>query len=270
MCLFCLFLLCPLPRLDYFLRMSAETDINWTAELDRENTRAVWAHTVPFLAWLLMMSLLGDPSGIRYAVQTLGGLVLLLVFRPWRWYERPKMKSILPALAVGSLVFILWIGFESEIFKRFFPKISEFYERYFVQLTRFGKLREPLELGSNGLYHYDPRATGWPLFWIHMLGTTVVISAIEEFMFRGFLYRWMQGSPFFKKGLGVMNVKMCVLVSVIFALEHNEWLMGFLCGLLYTALMVRTRDIWAAVWAHALTNGLLGWYAVYTGAYWFW
>jgi membrane protease YdiL (CAAX protease family) len=46
--------------------------------------------------------------------------------------------------------------------------------------------------------------------------------------------------------------------------------MGFLCGLLFTWLMVKTRDIWAAILAHAVTNGLLGWYAVQTGAYWFW
>jgi hypothetical protein len=226
-----------------------------------------------------MMSVLGDPSGMRYLWQTVGGLILLFLFRPWQWYERPKLKSLPLAFAVGVLVFVFWVGLESEFFKSAFPKISEFYQRYFVELTKlisfkdgihFGALREPLELGENGLHHYDPRTTGWPLFWVHMLGTTVVIGAIEEFMFRGFLYRWMQGSPFFKKDIGVMDVKMCILVAVIFALEHNEWLMGFLCGLLYTWLMVKTRDIWAAIWAHALTNGLLGWYAVHTGAYWFW
>jgi len=167
-------------------------------------------------------------------------------------------------------VFVFWVGLESEFFKSACPQISEFYERWFVDMLRFGKLREPIELGESGLHHYDPRATGWTLFWIHMLGTTLVIGAIEEFMFRGFLYRWMQGSPFFKKDIGVLNNGMCILVAVLFALEHREWFMGFLCGLLYTWLMVRTRDIWAAVWAHALTNGLLGWYAVHTGAYWFW
>lgn len=250
--------------------MNTKTKPEWTPELDKENSKAVWAHTVPFLAWLLMMSLLGDPSGTRYAIQTVGGLFFLVLFRPWRWYTRPKLKTIPLALAVGLLVFVFWVGLESEFFKSACPGISEFYERYFVGLTRIGKLREPLEMGENGLHHYDPRTTGWLLFWIHMVGTTLVIGAIEEFMFRGFLYRWMQGSPFFGKEIGVLDNKMCILVAVIFALEHNEWLMGFLCGLLYTWLMVKTRDIWAAVWAHAFTNGLLGWYAVHTGAYWFW
>ena len=73
-----------------------------------------------------------------------------------------------------------------------------------------------------------------------------------------------------KKDIGVMDTKMCILVAVLFALEHNEWLMGFLCGLMFTWLMVKTRDIWVAILAHAFTNGLLGWYAVHTGAYWFW
>lgn len=257
----------------------SESKIEWTPELDKENSAAVWAHTIPFLAWLLMMSLLGDPSGMRYLWQTVGGIILLLIFRPWRWYERPKLKSLPLALAVGLLVFVFWVGLESEFFKSALPGVSTFYEKYFVGLTnlisfedgiQFGALREPLELGENGLHHYDPRTTGWPLFWVHMLGTTLVIGAIEEFMFRGFLYRWMQGSPFFKKDLGVMNPGMCILVAIVFAVEHNEWLMGFLCGLMYTWLMVRTRDIWAPIWAHALTNGLLGWYAVATGSYHFW
>ena len=173
-------------------------------------------------------------------------------------------------MGVGVLVFVLWVGFESAFFKGLMPGVSAFYERYCVDLVHFGTLREPLELGENGLHHYDPLTTGWPLFWVHMLGTTLVIGAIEEFMFRGFFYRWMQGSPFFKKDLGHMDTKMCIFAAVIFALEHNEWLMGFLCGLLYTWLIVKTKDIWAGIWAHALTNGLLGWYAVHTGSYWFW
>ena len=250
--------------------MAVKPNTDWTPELDKENDKAVWVHVIPYLAWLLMMSLLGDPSGTRYAIQTVGGIILLLICRPWRWYAPPQLKNIPLALAVGLLVFVFWVGPESKFFSSVFPKISELYDRYFVELIRFGDLRQPLEVGANGLHHYDPRTTGRPLFWVHMFGTTVVIGMIEEFMFRGFLYRWMQGSPFFKKDIGVMDSKMCILVAALFALEHNEWLMGFLCGLFFTWLMVRTRDIWAAVLAHAVTNGLLGWYAVHTGAYWFW
>jgi len=119
--------------------MSAEK-ADWTPELDKENSKAVWAHTIPFLVWLLMMSLLGDPTGTRYAIQTLGGIILLLIFRPWRWYEAPKLKNIPLALAVGLLVFVFWVGLESEFFKSAFPKISEFYERWFVDMLRIGKL----------------------------------------------------------------------------------------------------------------------------------
>lgn len=247
-----------------------KTSVEWTEELDRENSKAVWVHTMPYAAWLLAMSLLGDPSGWRYAWQTVIGLILLLVCRPWRWYARPQWKNVPLALAVGVLVFVFWVGPESAFFRDAFPRLAEFYERWFVDLMRLGRLREPVVFDENGLHHYDPRVTGWTLFWIHMLGTTLVIGAIEEFAFRGFLYRWMQGSPFFRKGIGVMDSRMCILVSVVFALAHYEWLMGFLCGLLYTWLMVRTRDIWAAVWAHALTNGLLGWYVVQAGAWQFW
>lgn len=237
---------------------------------DRETARAVWAHAAPYVAWLLAMSLPGGPSATRYAVQTVGGIVLLLLCRPWRWYAAPKLKNLPLALAVGVLIFVFWVGLESGFSRDAFPGIREFYERWFVDFSRFGKLRAPLALGANGLHHYDPRATGWPLFWIHMLGTTLVIGAIEEFFFRGFVYRWLQGRPFFRMDIGRLDNHACLWTAALFALEHREWLMGFLCGLLLTWLLTRTRDIWAAVWAHAVTNGLLGWYAVQTGAYRFW
>ncbi len=111
--------------------MSETKKPEWTPELDKENSKAVWAHVIPFLAWLLMMSLLGDPSGMRYLWQTVGGLALLAFFRPWRWYSRPKLSSLPLAFAVGLLVFVFWVGLESEFFKSAFPSISTFYEKYF-------------------------------------------------------------------------------------------------------------------------------------------
>ena len=74
--------------------MSAKPKVDWTPELDKENSKAVWAHTVPFMAWLLMMSVLGDPSGMRYLYQTIGGLILLFIFK--KSTGRPGRRPVPP------------------------------------------------------------------------------------------------------------------------------------------------------------------------------
>ena len=60
------------------------------------------------------------------------------------------------------------------------------------------------------------------------------------------------------------------MVSVCFGLEHDRWLAGIFAGLAYGLVAIRTRDIWAAVMAHVVTNLLLGLYVLAVGAYSFW
>jgi membrane protease YdiL (CAAX protease family) len=52
-------------------------------------------------------------------------------------------------------------------------------------------------------------------------------------------------------------------------LAHNEWLSGFLCGLLYQWLVIRKQRLGDAITAHAITNFLLGMYVVVRGAWQF-
>jgi len=82
--------------------------------------------------------------------------------------------------------------------------------------------------------------------------------------------RWMMGRNFLKVDPAMRDRVAFVAVAVVFGLEHNEWLAGFIAGLAYGWLYVRTRDIWAAAIAHAITNFVLGWYVIWADAYWFW
>ena len=59
-------------------------------------------------------------------------------------------------------------------------------------------------------------------------------------------------------------------MGLLFGFEHQRWLVGILAGLAYLWLMLRTRDIWAAIVAHVITNFLLGLYVLAAGAYAFW
>lgn len=280
--------------------MSEKKKVVLTPEEDRANSKAVLAHVLPFAIWLTMMIWFGD----LYAARTIGGLVLLAIFRPWRWYPPLKLKNIPVALGVGVLIFVVWVGLESPWVVEKSPKVTEWYDRLFVDITHPLKVRETYEIPLSletievreavaigdetvsrtawpyeviqeegefvGLHIYDPKVTGWFAFWMHMFGTSVVIAIIEEFFFRGFIYRWMLGTPFYKMDPGKLSWPILLMVSCFFGLEHFEWMAGIVCGIVFGLLYIKTQDIWAAIIAHGTTNFLLGLYIVKYGAYQFW
>ncbi|HEY5621370.1 MAG TPA: CAAX prenyl protease-related protein, partial [Pontiella sp.] len=254
-----------------------------TPEEQKENNRAVLAHVLPFAIWLTMMVWFDDPTW-SYMARSIGGLIMLAIFRPWRWYPKLNWKNIPLAIGVGVFVLAVWVGFESPWMSAHAPVVTEWYDRLFVDLLKPFQTRELFDIGNGvmapyeviqegehaGLHVYDPRASGWLIFAVHMLGTSVFIAIIEEFFYRGFLYRWMQGSPFFKLDAGVLNWPMLLLISLFFCVSHFEWGAAIVCGICYGLLYIKTRDVWAAIIAHGTTNFLLGLYVIKYDAYHFW
>ncbi|MCL1910004.1 MAG: hypothetical protein FWG05_03605, partial [Kiritimatiellaeota bacterium] len=139
-------------------------------------------HALPFFLWVGIMLLAGmmhltPSSGSEevqslniisdawmYTVRTVLCLVALCILRPWRYYPALKTKNILPAVGVGIVVFLLWVGFETETFKNLAPNLAELYEKYAVK--PFGKMREPMESTP-----YAPSVCGWPLSILRLLGS---------------------------------------------------------------------------------------------------
>jgi CAAX prenyl protease-like protein len=60
------------------------------------------------------------------------------------------------------------------------------------------------------------------------------------------------------------------LQLVIFGFEHTQWLAGILCGFAYQGLVCRKKRLGDALTAHAITNGLLGLWIIWKGAWQFW
>ncbi|GEM_PF-528734 len=228
---------------------------------------ATWAHVAPFAFWLTAMMSAAEPSASNYTLRTLGGAGLLAAVRPWRWYGPLHPRNLGWALAAGLLVFVVWVGPESDAFRRAAPGMAEFYERFLVGPlpSGFGRLRESLRA-----YPYLPARTGWTAFAIHMFGTSVVIAAIEEFFWRGFLYRWLCARDFLEFPVTRLDAPVWLAVAALFGLEHAEWFAGIVAGLVYGGLVLRTGDLWAAVVAHGTTNFLLGLHVLLTDSWWFW
>ena len=234
-------------------------------EQKKANRLALLSHVLPFAAWLLLMSMLNHlgPAGAwKYAVRMGLCMALLVGLRPWRWYGRARLRNVPLALGVGVLVYVVWVFPEVQWTERM-PLIQELYQRFAI--FPLGRLPE-VELPSI----YDPAVCGWPLTLCRLAGSALVIAVIEEFFWRGFLYRWLIDRDFLRVDLGRFDCEAFAVMGLLFGLEHNRWLAGIIAGVAYGLLMVKTRDLWAAALAHVLTNLILGIHVLVSGNYVFW
>ena len=230
-----------------------------------DQERAVLAHVLPFVVWVLLMVLPGLHPSWRYALQAVLGAYLFIRFRPWRWYSALKVGHILPAVGVGLVVAAIWIAPELRALGMRWPRVQIAYLKYAVDLVHFGQFPEPLRAAP-----YAPAVCGWPLSIVRLLGSALVIAVIEEFFWRGFLYRWLQKQTFLGVDLGAFRLGQFCLVVLLFGVEHDRWVVGIVAGVAYGVLLLKTRDIWAVSIAHAVTNLVLGLYVLATGYYAFW
>lgn len=127
------------------------------------------------------------------------------------------------------------------------------------------------ELGDG----FDPRRYGseeidWPITFFRLIGLAVVVPLVEELFWRSFLLRWLEKQEFLAVGPATVGIRALLISSVLFALEHNQWLAGFIAGVVYGWLYLRTGNLWAPVLAHAVTNGLLGAYILVARDWRFW
>ena len=250
---------------------------------DKKNSLAYISHILPFVVWITLMVWIDD-GVISYNIRTLSGIILLIILRPWSWYPSIKLKYLPLSIFVGIFIFIIWVLFETPWMIATFPNINELYVRLFVDFSNPFSLRDlyedqnlnpvpfmTIDDGVNkGLHEFNPIVTGWLNFTIHMIGSSLVIPIIEEFFYRSFIYRWMQGSPFYKIKIQKIHWPLLIIVSLFFSISHIEWGAAIICGLAFGVLYLKTQDIWSAIIAHGVTNFLLGLYVVRFDAYQFW
>lgn len=128
-------------------------------------------------------------------------------------------------------------------------------------------------LGTGERSAYNPLdqladAPGWAYSFlaIRFLGLALIVPVIEEFFLRGFLMRYVMHECWWQVPFGVVNRTAVVVGTAIPMLMHpSELLAALIWFSMVTWLMVRTRNIWDCVVAHAVTNFLLGVYVVYSG-----
>ncbi|HUT10509.1 MAG TPA: CAAX prenyl protease-related protein [Thermoguttaceae bacterium] len=103
----------------------------------------------------------------------------------------------------------------------------------------------------------------WGFLAVRFFGLVAVVAVIEEFFLRGFIMRLAVEADWWKVPFGKVNAAAVVLGTLIPVLMHPaELLAAVVWFSMITWLMVKTRNIWDCVLAHAVTNLLLGIYVV--------
>jgi CAAX prenyl protease-like protein len=208
---------------------------------------------IPFVAFIALfaLDLLPWPAKIqaKYFIYPLQTLVCAgLLWRYWRLYEFNGIKNIGFTIGIGILVCVLWIA--PQAFLGLAPRTEGFNPNVFAD--------SPL------LY--------WSNLALRFLRLVVIVPLIEELFWRGFMLRYLIGSPVDKVPFGKFTWLSFLVVSVGFMLEHQtaDYAAALITGGLYNWVAYHTKSQGSCVLAHAVTNLLLGGYIMVSGQWGFW
>ncbi|MFL6414398.1 MAG: CAAX prenyl protease-related protein [Bryobacteraceae bacterium] len=213
------------------------------------------SYLAPFVAFLLFLAVSGRHFINPYWEAPLWVLALAVIcFWAWPRELSPRPVRPLASLAVGILVFAIWIAPDLLIpGYRNAPAFSN-------AIT--GKLHsslQPAELQSQ-----------WILFW-RTLRAIAIVPIVEELFWRAWLMRWLINSDFQKVRLGTYAPLAFWATAILFASEHGPyWDVGLITGIIYNLWMIRTRSVADCILMHAVTNALLSGYVIAASQWQYW
>lgn len=160
-------------------------------------------------------------------------------------YSKIRFSELLLSLAVGVGVFFVWISF-----------------------TQPWAVLEQAK--SYNPYVGDSQQFDYFLLSFRLLGSALVVPIVEELFWRSFLMRWIDRSDFLSVKARQISLRAIIITAILFALEHIYWFSGLIAGLAYNLLYWRTGNLWLVIFAHAVTNAVLGCWLIWNQQWQFW
>lgn len=196
-----------------------------------------------------MQPLVTIPAWLRFTV-SMGAI--LAVSRPQ--LRGGPSKPVLSIL-IGIAVFVIWVGPD--------VLVPQWHHNILFDNSIVGH-----PAGNT-----PPASKSDPWFLVFRIATSVIaVPILEELFWRGWLMRWLIDSRHFERvPLGTFSPAAFWLVALLFASEHGSyWDVGLAAGIVYNWWMVRTRNLWDCILAHAVTNAVLAVYVVTAGQWQYW
>jgi len=204
-------------------------------------------------------------------------MTLVAMIFVWPGYRAFPWRVSAMSFVVGIVGVVLWIVL---CHLQLEPKILGPVDRFLGGLMPFGPnegeqptigLMGILGTGERSAYNpleelRDAGAWAFVFLAIRFVGLALVVPVIEEFFLRGFLMRYVLHENWWQIPFGSVNRLAVVVGTAVPMMMHpGELLAALVWFSMVTWLMVRTRNIWDCVVAHAVTNFLLGVYVVASG-----
>ena len=216
----------------------------------------ILARSLPFGLYILFLAIEGSlprwapDFDVRWLYPVKAIIVALALAVLWRHYTELKNWRLLPtqfilSILVGVIVLVLWVNLDAS----------------WMLMGDMGKGFRPVDAHGN----LDP-----VLIAFRIMGAALVVPIMEELFWRSFIQRWIQRPDFVALDPAQIGLRALFIASALFAVEHQQWLAGLIAGLAYGWLYIHTRNLWAPILAHAVTNGGLGVYVIVTGRWQFW
>jgi uncharacterized protein len=165
------------------------------------------------------------------------------------------------AVGVGLVGVVLWVGIcRLDIEHRYLQPLLD-------KLGMGGLIGAGERAGLNPLEQLKAQPLwAWAFLIIRFVGLALIVPVIEEFFLRGFAMRLVVEQDWWKVPFGTVNRLAIVVGTAVPMLMHpGELLAAAVWFSLVTWLMLRTKNIWDCVVAHAVTNLFLGIYVVIMG-----
>ena len=207
-----------------------------------------WLPMVLFGALTLAESYL-DPAWFPIAYIVKAVLVTAALVRLRRPYADLKYdrRVILPSVAIGLLVFALWVWIDKVVPYPHFGSRSAF---------------DPTPLQGSAW---------WPAFLaVRLYGLALMVPVMEEIFWRSFLLRYLTRADFESLPVGTFSAFALLVMLAASAVAHPEWLVAVLASLAYAVWLRRSRSLFGAILAHSTTNAALGAYVLRTGEWQYW
>jgi CAAX prenyl protease-like protein len=226
-------------------------------------SREAWARIIPFavfmgfiglqqaLSWSIeqgFLPLAKQQLLYLYPIKALLVGALLFFFRrvytELRFSELKNMRHLSGSLALGVLVFVLWINMD-------------------WKFATFGDNPgfDPGSVGSNSRNF---------LIFFRIMGAVLVVPVMEELFWRSFLLRYIIDPDFTAVRIGTFTLSSFLIAAVLFGFEHHLILAGIMAGMAYSLLLYWSRSLIHCVLAHGVTNLLLAFYVLASGNWQFW
>ncbi len=213
------------------------------------------AYVAPFALFLLLTALDSHvppgayPAAYAVKIALVGGLLLAL--RGSFPEARPGGGGWAAATAIGVVLGVSWAWIDMHT--PHFPKL-------FGARVGFNPSREIATPLGTALF-----------LLVRFVGLVVVVPFVEELLYRGFLLRFVTDPDDFRRVPAGTFSALALLCNVgLFALSHPEWLAAAIFALAQCGLLRWTRNLFACVLTHGVTNLMLGIYILHTGQWQYW